>query len=658
MNFFEHQDRAHRRTRVLLVLFSLAVLAIVVAMNAIALLFLGHDPSAQPGEPLQLDKLVRNNLDLLFWVTLFTIVLIGGASLYRASSLRGGGGQVARELGGTRVEPDTRDPLRRRLVNVVEEIAIASGVPVPEIYVLEEESGINAFAAGHAPGDAAIAVTRGTLETLNRNELQGVVAHEFGHILNGDMRLNIRLIGILYGILVLALVGQRVLIAMRFSRDSRNAAGLMAAGLALLVVGYIGLFFGRWIRASVSRQREYLADASAVQFTRQPDGIAGALKKIGARHARLDADSEEVGHMLFASGGLGRMFATHPPLEERIRAIEPGFDPSEFEQVARRMREEAESGQAAAEAAAEQEEKEDRRGPGGLPLDADRLVDGIADPGLAQILGAGLLMASMPGPLEQAAHSDGWAAEVVLYLLMNADPDVREQQRLMVAEKRGGDSERRVGQLLDMVPQLRDDLRIPLLEMAFPVLRRHPREEREQLQELVESLIHADGRVSAFEYALGRLLNRHLMDAGKPGDDGAGGHGRLDRHHEEARFLLAVLARHGHPGDPDAGRAALTAGIERIEGQAPAAVDFPEAWTESEGSRAWAGVLDQVLDTLDALRMADKERLVRAMLTTVTHGGQVRTAEVELLRAMAASMHVPLPLAEFDAGEEGMSSAD
>ena len=645
MNFFEQQDRAQRRTRVLLGLFSLAVLAIVVAMNLLALLFLGHDATAAPDDPLFSRSMFEDNLELMFWVTLFTIVLIGGASLYRASSLRGGGGQVAQELGGTRIEPDTRDPLRRRLVNVVEEIAIASGVPVPEIYVLEQESGINAFAAGHSTGDAAVAVTRGALETLDRNELQGVVAHEFGHILNGDMRLNIRLVGILYGILVLALVGQRVMIAMRFSRDSRNAAGLLAAGLALLVVGYIGLFFGRWIRASVSRQREYLADASAVQFTRHPDGIAGALKKIGARHARLDTDSEEVGHMLFASGGLGRMFATHPPLEERIRAIDPNFDPTEFETIARRMREQTEAEEADAET--EEGSEESRRGPGGLILDADNLADGIADPGLAQILGAGMLMAAMPGPLEQAAHSDGWAAEVILYLLMNADPEVREQQRLLVAEKRGGDSERRVGQLLDMVPELRDDLRIPLLEIAFPVLRRRPREEREALQELVEQLIHADGRVSAFEYALGRLLNRHLMDAGKPGDDGAGGRGRLERHGEEVRFLLAVLARHGHPGDPDTGRAALAAGIARIEEREPATVDFPEAWTESEGSRAWANVLDRVLETLDDLRMADKERLVRAMLTTVTHGGQVRTAEVELLRAMAASMHVPLPLAEF-----------
>ena len=282
MNFFEHQDRAQRRTRWLLLLFGLAVLAIVVVVNVIVLVVFGQTEQVPRGEPWLTPGLLADNTALIIWTTLLTAGLIGLGSLYRTVGLRDGGGTVARELGGTRVDGDVQDPLRRRLRNVVEEIAIASGVPVPEIYVLEQELGINAFAAGYSPDDAAIAVTRGALERLDREELQGVVAHEFGHVLNGDMRLNIRLMGLLFGILVLALVGQRIMLAMRFSRNNRNAGGLVAAGLALVVAGYVGLFFARWIRASVSRQREYLADASAVQFTRHPEGIAGALKKIGA----------------------------------------------------------------------------------------------------------------------------------------------------------------------------------------------------------------------------------------------------------------------------------------------------------------------------------------------------------------------------------------
>ncbi len=657
MNFFEHQDRAQRRTRVLLGLFALAVLAIVLVINVIALVVFGYT-DATPDEPVWTRDFLRDNAPVMIWTSVLTLGLIGLGSLYRTLQLGSGGGQVAREMGGTRIDGDTRDPLRRRLVNVVEEIAIAAGVPVPEIYVLEQEAAINAFAAGYAPGDAAVAVTRGALEHLNRDELQGVIAHEFGHILNGDMRLNIRLMGMLFGILVMALIGQRVMFAMRFSRNNRNAGGIVVAGLVLMIVGYIGLFFGRWIRASVSRQREYLADASAVQFTRQPAGIAGALKKIGAAHQGLRADSEEIGHMLFARGGLGNLFATHPPLVERIQALEPGFDPAELEQVRERMQRERRAQQAEHEAQAEAEAGEAReRGPGGLALDADSLLERIGEPGLAQILGAGLLVAALPGPLERAAHSDRWGVEAMLYLLISPEPEVRDRQLLEILKTRGEESEARVRALLEAAPELRADLRIPLLEISFPVLRQHPEEERQALIALVETLMRADGRVSAFEYALGRLLQRQLVDAARPSGARPGGKSRLSEHAAEARYLLAVLARHGHEKDPDAARAAFGAGMERLTGIAPAADETPLELEEAARAQAWAQVLDRALERLDALRLRDKETLVQAMVTTITHGGKTVVAEVELLRAISAALHVPLPLAEVAAGSDA-SPAD
>src|SRR6056297_1981581 len=316
MNFFEHQDRARKQTRVLVVAFMLAVLAIVMAMNLVMLGVFGRFQSAEQGwfSP----GFWLANGQVVLWTSLATVLVVVLASAYRSAQLRGGGGQVARELGGVEVTGDSNDPLRRRLLNVVEEMAIASGVPVPQVFVLEHEPGINAFAAGWSPADAAVAVTRGTLETLNREELQGVIAHEFSHVFNGDMRLNIRLIGVLFGILALAVVGRRMLTSMHLTRGGRNknAGGIVLVALAVVVIGYVGLFFGRWIQAAVSRQREYLADASAVQFTRSPEGIAGALKKIGAATAgsRLVVNTQEVGHMLFASSLSSRLMATHPPL--------------------------------------------------------------------------------------------------------------------------------------------------------------------------------------------------------------------------------------------------------------------------------------------------------------------------------------------------------
>ena len=273
MNFFEYQDQARRQSRWLIFLFVLAVIIIVVVIDLALLIAFGVMNTEEQQFVFNIQSL-KANLPTLLGGALVTTGVIVVASLFKTAMLRSGGGKVARELGGVLVEADARDPLRRRLYNVVEEIALASGIAVPEIYVLEQESGINAFAAGFTPADAAVAVTRGALEKLSRSELQGVIAHEFSHIFNGDMRLNIRLMGALFGILMLSLIGRRVLHGSYYVGRSKNSNGgaIVMIAMAVMLVGYIGLFFGRWIKSAVSRQREYLADASAVQRRRVPEG--------------------------------------------------------------------------------------------------------------------------------------------------------------------------------------------------------------------------------------------------------------------------------------------------------------------------------------------------------------------------------------------------
>ncbi len=273
------------------------------------------------------------------WCRVLIIGVIALASLFKSAQLRGGGAVVAQSLGGVRVERDTADPARKRLRNIIEEMAIASGVPVPEIYVLEQEPAINAFAAGHTPANACITVTQGALDHLDRDELQGVIGHEFSHILNGDMRLNIQLMGAIFGLLVIAIIGRLVFnFAPRGGNDrDRRGGGLgwVGVGLAAMVLGYLGLLAGRMLQAAVSRQRERLADASAVQFTRNTTGLKGALLKIAALEEGskfVAADAEQVAHMLFAPG-LDRIFATHPPLLERIRELDPQFDPAELQRL-------------------------------------------------------------------------------------------------------------------------------------------------------------------------------------------------------------------------------------------------------------------------------------------------------------------------------------
>ena len=338
IDFFARQDHARRQTVRLVVLFAISVAVIIAAVYAIALLVTqggGNAHGRHPAAPINLW-----DPPLLLAVALGTIVVVAVGSLYKVSELASGGEVVAHMMGGRLVDPQTTDPAERRLLNLVEEMSLASGVPVLPVYVMDNEPSINAFAAGFRPADAVVAVSRGCLQHLTREELQGVLGHEFSHVLNGDMRLNLRLIGIVYGILVLSTIGYFVMRSAGWAGSSRdsddrrgdNRAAMFFIGLALFILGYLGVLLGNIIKAAISRQREFLADASSVQFTRNPAGLAGALKKIGglAEGSRIkDPHASEISHMFFGdafAGSIFNLFATHPPLDERIRLLDPNFD--------------------------------------------------------------------------------------------------------------------------------------------------------------------------------------------------------------------------------------------------------------------------------------------------------------------------------------------
>ena len=633
MNFFEHQDRARKQSRWLIFVFILAVLAIVAAIDLLLLLALGvtaYEPGAAPLSPVEM---AAANAHLLIGGAIACVAVIGLASLFKTASLRSGGGQVARQLGGTLVESDTRDANRRRLRNVVEEIALASGVPVPEIYVLEQESGINAFAAGFTPSDAAVAVTRGTLEKLNRNELQGVIAHEFSHILNGDMRINIRLMGTLFGILLLALIGRRVLIHSHIAGRSRdkNGAVVLLIAFGLMAVGYVGLFFGRWIKAAVSRQREYLADASAVQFTRDPAGISGALKKIAVYSdaSYLNADTEEISHMLFGDGRKMMMFSTHPPLNERISRVDPGFQPEDLERLAAKIQHEELKARKA-----ESQKRQKASEPDKAMFDAGRIIDGIGQPDWERMLMAAAIAASIPDNITQAAHSTEWAPEVLFYTLLDKDAEVRERQMLVIATRMGGDSEAQVQALLKAAGLPAAEQRLPLLEIAFPALKRRPPDFVTRVLDTAKAMIDADGRVDVFEYLLSRVISMHLWESHNPHKVRVAGGRTIKTCRDEVLALLAVLARHGSTSSGEA-EAAFAAGLKDI------GLDRD---TPIPDVREWMAVLDSALPKLDGLKSAEKEKLVRAMTSVVLHDGRLDATEMELLRVSSDLIHVPLPL--------------
>jgi Zn-dependent protease with chaperone function len=632
MNFFEHQAAARKASTRLVLLFVLAVIGIVCAVDIAVLIALGARDESTPGQVAA----------MLIVASLVTIAIIGLGSLYRIASLRGGGETVAQQMGGVPVPEHTRDPQLRRLRNVVEEIAIASGVLMPKLYVLEHEAGINAFAAGYSPSDAVVAVTRGALERLNRDELQGVVAHEFSHILNGDMRLNIRLIGVLFGILMLAIIGRKILEHGRFGGRDKGAAAVVVAALVAMAIGYLGLFFGRMIKAGVSRSREVLADASAVQFTRQTAGLSGALKKIGGvgDGAKLEhaGDAEEVSHMLFGDGvGLSGLFATHPPLLQRIQALEPSFRKDQLENLHQRwlsqppngLEEDARSGLSADNLASR------------LPANGTEfhvsppmVIAQVAHPAADDYRRADAIVSTISEALRTLVASREDVVPLMLALLLDEDAAVQGKQHAEIAARLGRDTAVLAQAMRsEQLGALHPMQRLPLAALAFPVLRQRPRPELNVVLDTLHAVVNTDGHVSVFEYCLGTLLQHQLRESLDPSRHAQFGRRKVADAKREAAILLALVAQAGHDNPHDALRAYL-AGLQRV---------LPREHIDYAPPPEGVLALETVWPVLNALNPAAKQMMIEAVTAAVSHDGRLSVSEAELLRTVCGVLHCPLP---------------
>ena len=641
MNFFAAQDKARQTSRRLVGAYILATGLIVAGITFIVgfALFAFTDAGYgyTPGQ------FAINNSGVLVATALLTTLFIIGASMFKTATLSSGGGAVARQMGGTPVSADTRDPLRRRLRNVVEEMAIASGVPVPEVYVLEEEGGINAFAAGFTTSDAAVAVTRGALEVLDRDELQGVIAHEFSHILNGDMRLNIRLMGVLFGIMVLSLIGRLIVrsghhASIVASRRNRSAPVILIIGLGLAILGAIGMFFARVIKAGVSRQREYLADASAVQFTRQSKGIANALKKIGgySEGSMIEAaDPEEVSHMLFGTGSkLVGLFATHPPLVERIQALDPSFKESDFPRVdPRHVQRQPAEGHAAASAVAGD------IGPaldaGGAHAIADSVAQSVGQPGDEHVEYAKSLRQSIPETLYNAAHSPEFAYLLSIALILDRSGRTFDRQLTLLREQLGNERTRVVQNYFEELASTSARYRLPLLEIAFPALKLRPGPELNYLVSLATRLMEIDGEIDLYEYCFYRTMMSKLGQAASPSAELRTRRARRPELRAAAVEVLRILADYGHEDDATR-RKAFETGIGTLG-------DWVHGEEYTSNRSYTVSVLDHSLDVLAGLNSKGKESLLRAISATAGHDGKLSVTEAELIRAVCATLDFPIP---------------
>jgi Zn-dependent protease with chaperone function len=630
MDFFQRQEIARRNTRWFEVYFIFAVIGTVVALYLVAVAFYDYE---NPPDDLVWTWASLWNPQLLLGVGGVTLFIIFTGSMYKISALSGGGRVVAEGLGGRPIAAQTSDPEERKLLNVVEEMAIAAGTPIPQIYLLPREAGINAFAAGHSTKDMVICVTQGSLKYLTRDELQGVIGHEFSHILNGDMRLNLRLMGVVFGILSLTIIGKILL----QTRGRKNPLPLI--GIAMIVIGAIGVFFAKLMKSAVSRQREFLADASAVQFTRNPPGLANALKKVGGRGSRIDdPNAEDASHFFFANGLTDSFFgwmSTHPPLEERIRELDPTWDGKFI------------SAPITPYQIVKPEEAPSLAGPGFPPIllnmagaavlaggatAVGQVLPQIGKPTTRHLAYAVDILSSLPEPLTAAAHDTTSAVAVIFALLMSPDEARRPAQLQSLQSEPVITAQ--VTRLLPFTRDLVSRARLPLVTLCIPSLRSLSPAQYAQFTRDLQSIISASGQTDLFTYTLQKIVLRQLDPNFNPAPNRVPQYYGIRELLPDCTVLLSALACAGNT-DPAEVTKAFDQGA-RIFQDAPDALQFDSS----------AYDLDKIDASLNRLNQATpqiKKQILNACAETVAADGFIQESEAELLRAIADTLDCPIP---------------
>jgi Zn-dependent protease with chaperone function len=624
MDFFQNQENAQRKTSLLVFYYVLAVILIVLGLYAavIVIINLNTEPGSQLG---------YWNPGLFFAVAGITLCIVLLGTLYKIKQLSAGGKYVAELLGGRPIGAQTNDLKERMLLNIVEEMAIASGVQVPRVYILQQEEGINAFAAGFSPDDAVIGVTKGCLDKFSRDELQGVIAHEFSHILYGDMRINIKLMGVLHGILLIAFIGFTILRSTLYAPRRRqgkanNPIPIVLFGLFLIIIGYIGVFFGNLIKSAVSRQREYLADAAAVQFTRNPSGIAGALKKIAGIKKSSQVKNnhaQEASHLFFSSnisGFAARLFSTHPPLGERIKRVDPSFNQDiKISQDKARV------------------DSPLPRFTGGTETFAVNSQDVVSSVGTAQLKHinyAVQVLKDTPDSLLDTARNLPEAESIVYSLLLSKDDKIKEKQIQLLEKTAQPKAYKAVKDIYFEVEKLPVEYRLPLLDITISTLKRSSSESYRIFKNNIKEMIAADGKVSLFEYTIKTIVLSHLRPAFERPSPARVYYHNLKNLKPECRLLFSYLAHYGVDDDNKKVKAFGKAAekIETINSS-----DFLPV------NKCSLKELDQALAKLDQTDFRLKRKIIDACVVCVVADGQITVRQAELIRVIADAVGCPVP---------------
>lgn len=640
MNFFESQDVARKKTFQLIILFLLAVISLIVLTNILVMVVFGYlDSNTANTGTLNAETLISQfdwPVFIMVGAGVSSIVIFG--SLYKVVSLSSGGARVAEMMDARLIVEDSGDINKQKILNVVEEMAIASGTPVPPVYLLDED-GINAFAAGYKASDAVIGITRGAIEKLSREQLQGVIAHEFSHVFNGDMKLNIRLIGILHGITIIGTIGYYILRSTGRSRSRRSkdegAGGIIALGIGLLIIGYAGTFFGNMIKAAVSRQREFLADASAIQFTRNPDSIAGALKRIGGNASGSlleNSNTSEISHALFSQGinvFFTGLFSTHPPLSKRIKRIDPHwdgkFDYTVEEKIDVKEDDSTDSG------------NEDKSAAILTALAASTSIDAITSTigqaSVEHLNYAHTLIANIPDILKNAAHEPCGARALIYLLILDEDPALRKQQLHHLMAHADPGAYRETVKLHHKTDSIKDEYRLPLVDMALSSLRQLSKKQHQLFKENLDILIKMDKKISLFEWMIQKIVNHHLDRVFEGRKHRKKENLSLRKTKNSCAILLSLLSHTGKQKNNNYQHAFDRANEELGN------LDIQLLDKQSLNLNS----LNQAIEELARLKPLQKPQLLRACAACITSDKTITVTEAELFRAIADTLDCPMP---------------
>ena len=641
MNFFESQARARSQTTTLVVLFALAVLSLIALTNLLFMVFLGY--LGLEDQALNVNYILHQfNWRIFASISAVVFVFILVASLYKISSLSGGGKVVATSLGGTLVAHANDNLQYKILLNVVEEMAIASGTPVPPVYVMKKEQGINAFAAGFTVDDAVIGVTQGALDCFTREELQGVIAHEFSHIIHGDMRLNIKLTGLLHGILLIGLVGYYIMHMSGGNSRSEKGNQLVFLGIGLVVIGYGGTFFGNAIKASVSRQREYLADASAVQYTRNNQGIANALKKIGGFSAgsKLNTtEAQSMSHAFFSNALTNKfssLFSTHPPLPKRIKALDTNWKGT-FDRTQALSDAQLRSSAAGISHMAPPNAQSSTLQNSKTSLEFTQSV-GVLEQ--SQIDLAKSYIAQMPAPLLDAVHTTTGAQAYVYALLLsessqqNVNHEVTQQQLEYLQAHLPNNIYIKTSEILPQVNELSFEHRLPLLEIALPQLRQIHSLRYEAMLQQMQYLVFADNHLTLFEWSIANIVAAYLKTEFESADKRHVKYRKVApiQHHLET--ILSVIMNEFC----DAGE------HQHILAKSNAILGTKNLVIKASSEDA-VEQFANAINTLQYLSFDLKEKVLQLCIYAVTQDKIYTPREHETIRALAECLGCPLPIA-------------